>query len=99
MLTKSQIEKLNANWGDKADSLACKAEVRIYDPDSTWEMMIYAMNPEDNDTIKCIVIPHKNFCAILDEWKLSEVTKFFNHFGEHPEIDKEFRPREVTELI
>jgi hypothetical protein len=101
MLTTNQIDKLTANWGDKADALNCKAEVRIYDTSTFpgWECYVYAMNPDDNNTVKCIVKPFRQSKGSIEEWKISEIELLYNSLGEPPEIDKEFRPIDIQQLI
>ena len=96
MLNIKQQEKLKANWGEKASSMACMAEVRVYDPLSPWECYIYAMNPDDEDEICCII---KGFFVEVCEWRLSELASHFNAHGEAPEVDKEYRPRRAAELF
>lgn len=96
MLSHKQKEKLKANWGEKASSMACMAEVRVYDPLSPWECYIYALNPEDEDEISCII---KGFFVEVTEWSLSELASRFNVEGERPIIDQEYRPRRAAELF
>ncbi len=96
MLNNKQKEKLKASWGEKASSMACMAEVRFYDPLSPWECYIYAMNPEDEDEICCLI---KGFFVEATEWRLSELASRFNAYGEPPQIDQEYRPRRAAELF
>lgn len=96
MLNDRQKEKLKASWGDKASSMACMAEVRVYDPLSPWECYIYAMNPEDEDEICCLI---KGFFVEVTEWRLSEIASRFNANGEPVEVDYEYRPRRAAELF
>lgn len=96
MLSHSQKEKLKASWGDKASSMACMAEVRVYDPLSTWECYVYAMNPENEDEIACII---NGFFVEVCNWSLSELTSRFNSDGEPLQIDYEYRPRRACELF
>jgi hypothetical protein len=96
MINSKQKEKLKASWGEKASSLSCLAEVRIYDPLSPWECYIYAMNPENEDQICCLI---KGFFVETCEWSLSELANRFNVEGEAPVIDKEYRPRRAAELF
>ncbi len=95
MLTPNQITKLKSNWGDKADSMSCMAEVRIYDPLSSWECYIYAMNPNDEDEVCCFF---KGFFINTSIWSLREIFSCYNSIGEKPTIDQEFRPRQLNEL-
>ncbi len=96
MLNHKQKQNLLNNWGEKANSLQCKAEVKIYDPLSGWECYIYALNPEDEDEIACII---KGFFVEICDWRLSEISTHFNAEGEQPIVDTEYRPRLVCELI
>jgi len=99
MLNNNQIERLTSNWGDKSDSMDCFAEVRVYDPLSSWECYIYALNPEDNDEIECIVKVSRNQKATVERWYLSAIKCLFNQHGERVEIDYEYRPRKADELL
>lgn len=96
MISHSQKEKLKASWGDKASSMACMAEVRVYDPLSPWECYIYALNPENEDEICCII---KGFFVEVCEWRLSELASRFNANGEPVQVDYEYRPRRAAELF
>ncbi len=40
MLNSDQKTKLKASWGEKASSMACMGEVRVYDTLSRWECYI-----------------------------------------------------------
>ena len=96
LLTNIQIERLKANWGEKADSMACYAEVRVYDPQSNWACYIYALNPDDEDEIACIIT---GFTVEVCDWKMSELYKTYNELGLPPEVDKEYRPIRASELF
>lgn len=96
MLNSTHKERLLKNWGQKADSMACNVEVRVYDPLSSWECFIYAMNPEDEDEIACIL---NGFEVEVCNWRLSEIASHFNAHGEAPEVDNEFRPKRAAELF
>jgi len=99
MLNSAQIDKLKANWGQKADSLACYAEVRVYDPLSFWECYIFAMNPEDDDEIECIVKVGKDQPASVEKWFMTNIKGLFNSHGEGVQVDDEYRPRRAAELF
>lgn len=96
MLSNLQKEKLKTNWGEKATSMACLAEVRVYDPLSSWQCYIYAINPDDEDQIACLI---KGFTLEACEWRLSELCSRFNAEGESLQLDVEYRPRRVSELF
>ena len=95
MLNNQQKEKLKNNWAN-ADSMECMAEVRVYDPLSFWECYIYAMNPEDEDIIACII---KGFTLEVCVWSMSELEKNFNRDGEFLEVDIEYRPRRALDVF
>lgn len=89
MLTASQKHKLKENWGPRSESLDCPAEVRFYDPLSGWECYIYAMNPDNEDEILCIIGAETvEDCA----WSLSELASRFNAEGEGVKLDMEYCP-------
>lgn len=96
MITDSQRERLKKNWGEKSIAMACSAEVRMFDPLSKWECFIYAINPDDEDEISCII---NGFTVEVCDWRLSELNKEFNAYGESPVADKEYRPKQASELF
>ena len=99
LLSDKQKERLKANWGEKADSLACYAEVRVYDPLSPWECYLYAMNPEDEDEVETIVKASKMMPASLERWYMTNILGLFNQDGEGVEVDEEYRPIRASELF
>lgn len=99
MLNHNQKQKLIQNWGDKAESMACRAEVRLYDPKSAWECYLYAMNPENDDEVMCITKYFLNDCALTEHNSLKWLEGCFNEYGEPPQIDTEYRPRRAAELF
>ncbi len=99
VLNKQTIDKLKSSWGDKATSMACMAEVRVYDPLSSWECFIFAMNPEDEDEIECIVKVSKHQPPSVERWFVTNIKGLFNQEGEGVEVDKEYRPRRTAELF
>jgi hypothetical protein len=98
MLSHLQREKLIANWGQKAESLECKAEVKIHDPLTGWKCYIFALNP-DTDEILCIIKASKYFAAVVTDWNLGELALTYNAYGEAPQVDEEYRPRYVQEIL
>ena len=90
MITYDQREKLKKNWGEKADSLQCKAEVRLYDDQSTWECFIYAMNPQDEDDVKLIL---KGFTVEICDGSMDALRSMFNANGEPLKRDYHYIPR------
>jgi len=99
MLNHKQIEKLKANWGEKAEAMSCFAEVRVYDPNSFWECYIYSLNPEDEDEIDCIVKVGKDQPACVERWFLTNIKCLFNSHGEGVKVDLEYRPKRAAELF
>ena len=95
MLTQKQIDTLKRNWGDKAEAMACNAEVRIFDTDlPDWDMYLVAMDPEDDETI----------LAIIDSAELQYIRGNYYDLeqifaqGDGVTIDKAWRPRNAADL-
>lgn len=99
MINAYQKKILKENWGDKADCLSCLAEVRLYDALSFWQCFIYAMNPENENEIMCIVSAGKNLQPENTEWTMSEISSLYNSDGEGVEMDFGFRPRRALEIL
>jgi len=99
MLNHNQTEKLKQNWGEKAESMSCRAEVRLYDPKSPWQSYIYAMNPENEDELMCITKAFKEDSAITEYTSMKYLLGCFNQDGEGLEVDQEYRPRRAAELF
>ena len=99
MLNAKQKQALLKNWGEKADALECLAEVRFYDPTSTWECYIYALNPQDEDECDCIVKVSHQQRATIERWFLSNIALVFNRDGESVQIDEDYRPRVASEIL
>ncbi len=99
MINHNQKQKLLSNWGDKAESMACMAEVRVYDPISSWECYLYAMNPEDEDQIMCLLKTSKCDPAITEFGSINWLNALFNEHGENVKIDPEYRPKRTAELF
>lgn len=89
MLKQATKNKLIKNWGEQADAMNCFTEVKFIDPLSNWACYIYALNPDNQDDIACLI--HTDEVDICD-WSLKELYSSYNSEGEHPEIDTEFRP-------
>jgi hypothetical protein len=98
MLNDKQKEKLKSSWGDKAEALDCLAEVRVYDPLSDWQCYIYAMNPDNENEILCLISLGKNLFPVFSEWTMHEISLLYNSHGENAEIDLEYRPRNINEI-
>ncbi len=95
-IPENTIEKLKSSWGEKSDCLAATAELRVFDPLSCWECFIFALNPEDEDEIACIL---HGFTVEVTTWRLSELASHFNAEGDSPIIDREFRPRKAETIL
>ncbi len=89
MITDKATLLLTKNWGEKADAMDCYCEVKFIDVFSRWECYIFALNPEDENGIQCIV-KHKDDVEIV-EWSLDELNRHYNTEGEYPTLDNEFR--------
>ena len=98
MLTHRQKQNLISNWGDKAESMACNVELRVYDHLSSWQCYIYALNPEDEDEVMCLVKVSKQQAVSVERWFLTNIMSLFNEHGEGVVVDEEFRPRMVSEI-
>lgn len=90
------MQKLQSNWGDLADALECNAEVRVYDPHSSWQCYIYAQNPEYPDELKSILC---GFSIEVCDICLSEIESLYNIYGEKVMIDEYFRPIKASKLL
>ena len=99
MLNPLQRKQLIENWGEKAESLDCKAFVRFFDKQSHWQCYVFALNPENFDEILCIIQAGKRGEATVTDWSLKEISLAYNSEGEAPRIDKEYRPIYVQELL
>ena len=67
----------------------CRAEVKYFHPASSWECYILAMNPQDEDEIKCII---NGFTVELCTWSLKELLDTYHYDGEYVIQDQEFTP-------
>lgn len=88
---------LMTQWGEKANSLSCDILVKYIDPLGDWACYIYALDPTDQDTIRCIVVDHDDFEVIY--WSLEELYKTYNREGDFPIIDEEFRPWNAQKFL
>lgn len=96
MLTTEILNRLRNNWGDKADAMACFAEARMIDPDSSWACYILALNPFDDDEINCII---DGFTVEHTKWSLQALLSTFNSSGNYVIFDIAYRPRRAAELF
>ena len=94
-LSSTQRKRLLNNWGDRAECMDCQAIVRVYDPGSSWECYIYAMNPEYPDEIRCLI---HGFDIEASDWLLSDMILMYNRSGSTLIVDQEYRPQHLTQL-
>lgn len=97
MLSSRIKEALKKNWGEKADTLNCYAEVKLIDPLSSWCCYIFAMDDSD-ETVKCLLYSDAIGVEIYTEY-MYNIQSMYNEYGDHPQIDTEFRRTRVTELL
>jgi len=95
MIPEKIKKALIKNWGDKAEAMDCYCEIKFIEPNSGWACYVYAMDPNDEDSIKCI--SHFREPKIMD-WSLIEVMGCYNDHGEIVIIDSEYRRMRVDEL-
>ena len=91
------IEILKDNWGEKAETLNCFAEVRFFDPLSSWACYVFAMH-KDERLIHCLLYSDA-LGAEIHTMDLEYIKTMYNEHGEPPQIDKEFRKTKVIELL
>lgn len=97
MIDESHKRILKNNWGERADTLNCYAEVKLIDPLSSWACYIYAMD-NDEEFINCVLYSRAMGVDITAmAWR--DVLIMFNEHGERPIIDREFRKIRVTQLL
>jgi hypothetical protein len=97
MLSEKVKESLMLNWGSKAESMNCYAEVKLSLEECFWHCYIYAIDPEDEDKILCITQDPGSVCTI--EWSLKELFLLYDLNGEPPVIDDQFRRTRASELF
>ncbi len=90
-------ELLKKNWGEKATTLNCFAEVKLIDPISSWACYIFAMN-ESEEMIHCLLYSDAIGVEIYTQC-MQDIQSMYNEEGENPIIDQEFRRTRVTELL
>lgn len=90
--------KLHSNWGPRADALDCYAEIKYIDPLSNWACYIYAINPEDDEEMSCLVHNEDSGINICD-WSYTLMMRHFNKDGEFPIVDDEYRRMQVPALL
>lgn len=97
MLNQQIKEVLKKNWGEKAETLNCYAEVKLIDSLSSWACYIFAMD-KDEEVIQCLLYSDAIGPEIYTQC-ISDIYAMYNEEGEHPVIDTEYRRMRVTELL
>lgn len=90
-------KRLQENWGEKAETLNCYAEIKLYDPLSSWCCYIFAMDPSE-ELIHCLLYSDAMGIEIYTQC-MQYIHSMYNEEGEHPKIDYEFRRTKVEELL
>jgi hypothetical protein len=96
VINEKQKQRLITNWGERADALACNAEVRLYDANGPWECYIYALNPDNDDEVMAIVnaeTVETCTCSIL------ELCSMYDSDGGSLRLDRCFRPRDAQTIL
>ncbi len=97
MFNNHIIQALKNNWGDRAHSLDCYAQVKLIDPLSSWCCYLFAMD-ENEEYVECLF--YTNLMGIdIQTMRLSSITSMYNEEGMNPIIDEEFRKTKITTLI
>lgn len=97
MLSYAIKEKLKQNWGEKAETLNCYAEVKLIDPLSSWACYIFAMH-KDEEIIHCLLYSDAIGVEIYTQC-MQNIQSMYNEEGEHPIVDEEFRRTRVVDLL
>lgn len=96
MIPQKTRELLKLNWGEKADSLNCYAEVKyIDDLNGWWSCYIFAINPNDEDEMCCLI---DDGDLNIYTWTFTDLYSSYNEHGEKVKLDTEFRRKNVAEL-
>lgn len=95
MIPETTKQRLRDNWGEKADAMECYCEIKFMSENPRWECYIYALDPDNNDSIACI-IPEGS--QLLWEWSLKELNQAYDRQGENFWIDEEFRRIKASTL-
>lgn len=88
-------QHLKSSWGDQASALDCYAWVKFTDSEGLWDCYIFSMNPENEDEIMCII---DSVDLEITDWTMTELVLSYQHMGQEPLIDTEFRRQRVNEL-
>ena len=95
MLDDDVIERLKKNF-EHVDALGGIAEVRLYDPLSSWECYILAIDPENEEFAAVMMCDGGRLW--FEEVSLHDLLLKHNLDGELMEIDHDFIPCSVLEL-
>ncbi len=98
MIPEALKTKLKENWCEDDTALYKKAIVRLYDPTSTWECYLIAMDKEEQDVL-CIIHPHKHAPYEFTGWTIGELSYLYNENGEGIQIDDEFVPCQASVIM
>lgn len=97
MLSQKHKDALKKNWGEKADTQNCFAEVKLIDPLSSWKCYIFAMD-QNEEMVQCLL--HSDPWGLeISTLCISDIHQMYNEEGENPVIDKEYRRTRVNELV
>ncbi len=97
MLTERTKDALKRNWGDKANTLNCYAEIKLIDPLSSWACYLFAMD-KNEDVVHCLLYSDSMGIEVHAE-SLQEIFQRYNEDGENPVVDTEYRRTRVIELL
>lgn len=97
LIAQKIMDKLKANWGEKADALDCYVEVKLIDPISSWCCYVFAMD-ENEEMINCILYSDAIGPEIYTQC-ISDIYSMYNEHGGHPVIDQEFRRMRVVNVL
>ena len=88
-LTEKQEQKLKENW-DIRETLEYKIPVRIYARNTTFQIYLLAMDPEDTDIVYAIV---DGFELEIEIKSLEDILSLHNQNGEYVQVDERYIPR------
>lgn len=97
MLRNNVKDILKRNWGERASTLNCYAEVKLIDPLSSWACYIFALD-ETEELIQCLIYSNL-FGVEIYTRSLHDICTMYNEEGNNPVIDGEYRRTRVTELL
>src|SRR5574338_1559331 len=97
LIAQDVKDRLKKNWGEKAETLNCYAEVKLIDPLSSWACYIFAMD-KDGDMVNCLLYSDAMGVEIYTQC-ICDIYSMYNEEGENPMVDTEFRRMRVIELL